>query len=160
MQWANQITYGFQQLPTMHRNIFWDISAKARALQTPQRITPATMPFQLQKCQKNYTCLLHSLPLPFFMLVDHFLEQLCFFFGNFLSSKKCCDKPWRDPSNVRSTKYRDSSACTWFLLELKQKPLHPHWQCILFHTFSVQPYKSWIFSSQAVPDITLQVPRS
>lgn len=43
-------------------------------------------------------------------------------------------------------------------LELKQKPLHPHWQCILFHTFSVQPYKSWIFSSQAVPDITLQVP--
>ena len=49
----------------------------------------------LQKCQKNYTCLLHSLPLPFFMLVDHFLEQLCFFFGNFLSSKKCCDKPWQ-----------------------------------------------------------------
>ena len=40
MQWANQITYGFQQLPTMHRNIFWDISAKARALQTPRELQP------------------------------------------------------------------------------------------------------------------------
>ena len=96
MQWANQITYGFQQLPTMHRNIFWDISAK-RAHCKHRENYNRHHAIPLQKCQKNYTCLLHSLPLPFFMLVDHFLEQLCFFFGNFLTPKKCGDKARQCP---------------------------------------------------------------
>lgn len=158
MQWANQITYGFQQLPTMHRNIFGTFPQKrAHCKHRENYNRHHTIP--LQKCQKNYTCLLHSLPLPFFMLVDHFLEQLCFFLEIFFPPRNAVINPGSDPSNVRSTKYRDSSACTCSF-GIKTETVASSLAMYPFRTFSVQPYKSWIFSSQAVPDITLQVPRS
>lgn len=111
------------------------------------RITTATMPFRCRNARKITLAFSILCPYPSLCSSIIFLSSFASFLEIFFPPRNAVINPGSDPSNVRSTKYRDSSACTCSF-GIKTETVASSLAMYPFHTFSVQPYKSWIFPAK------------